>query len=75
MIKKNERSRLIYQTRKSENAIRMWSRRTLRLLGRSIVTKAPAYRLPSPGLITKISSKITSETWMPRSPLRIGRSN
>jgi hypothetical protein len=35
---KNERSRLIYQTRKSENATKMWSRRTVRLLGRSIVT-------------------------------------
>ena len=75
MNKMNERSRLTYQTRKSENATKMWSRRTLRLLGRSIVTKAPAFRLPSPSLITKISFKITSETWMPRSPLRIGRSS
>ena len=54
MNKKNERSILIYQTRKSENATRMWSRRTLMFLGRIIVTKAPAFRVPSPSLITKI---------------------
>jgi hypothetical protein len=59
MNKKNERSILIYQTRKSENATRMWSRRTLMFLGRIIVTKAPAFRVPSPSLIIKISSKIT----------------
>ena len=75
MNKMKERSRLIYQTRKSENATKMWSRRTLRLLGRSIVTKAPSYRLPRPSLITKILSKITSETWMLHSKLRIGRNN